>query len=80
MMADERTALTPSSSTFWVLVAALKRFVEEEGKGSLPLEVLLWRMLLTQGAEPGVASESLCPASGREPTVTGGDAKTGYTP
>jgi lipopolysaccharide biosynthesis protein len=40
IMADERTALTPSSSMFWVLVAALKRFVEEEGKGNLPIEVL----------------------------------------
>ena len=24
---------------FWVMVAALKRFVEDQGKGSLPLEV-----------------------------------------
>jgi len=24
---------------FWVMVAALKRFVEEQGAGSLPLEV-----------------------------------------
>ncbi len=24
---------------FWVMVAALKRFVENEGEGSLPLEV-----------------------------------------
>ena len=37
----EDPAAEPSSSSddFWLLVAALKRFVASEGNGSLPLEV-----------------------------------------
>ena len=29
----------PQSADFWVLIAALKRFIDGEGKGLLPLEV-----------------------------------------
>ncbi|KAK9831545.1 hypothetical protein WJX81_007869 [Elliptochloris bilobata] len=39
LMRDEcATALTPGSDIFWVLVAALRGFVEGEGGGDLPLE------------------------------------------
>ena len=31
--------MSPESDDFWVLAAALKRFVDNEGKGSLPVEV-----------------------------------------
>ena len=40
LMQDEcAAALTPASNMFWVLVAALRGFVEGEGGGDLPLEV-----------------------------------------
>lgn len=39
MLEDEATRVGPQSTDFWVLAAALKRFVEQEGAGSLPLEV-----------------------------------------
>ena len=47
-MQDEAAdTATSSSDDFWVLAAALKRFVENEGGGSLPLEVSqLWHALL----------------------------------
>lgn len=39
ILGDESVSmLNSSSSDFWVLVAALKRFLEAEGRGSLPLE------------------------------------------
>ena len=38
MLEDEATRIDPQSSDFWVLAAALKRFVDGEGQGSLPLE------------------------------------------
>jgi hypothetical protein len=46
-MQDEAAdGATSSSDDFWVLAAALKRFVENEGCGSLPLEASqLWRSL-----------------------------------
>ena len=39
-------ALTPGSNLFWVLVAALRGFVEGEGGGDLPLEVRSWQRSL----------------------------------
>lgn len=40
ILQDEAAArVAAKSDDFWVLAAALKRFVEEEGHGSLPLEV-----------------------------------------
>ncbi len=36
---DEATHVTESSPDFWLLAAALRAFVDEEGRGSLPLEV-----------------------------------------
>ena len=38
VLEDEATRIAPQSPDFWVLAAALKRFVEGEGGGSLPLE------------------------------------------
>lgn len=48
IMQDEAAESASSSSDdFWVLAAALKRFVENEGCGSLPLEAShLWHALL----------------------------------
>ena len=46
-MRDEcASALTPGSNVFWVLVAALRGFVEGEGGGDLPLEVRGWQRSL----------------------------------
>ena len=43
ILQDEATASADAKTDdFWVLVAALKRFVEEEGHGGLPLEVQPW--------------------------------------
>jgi len=40
ILQDEAAAgVAAKSDDFWVLAAALKRFIEEEGHGSLPLEV-----------------------------------------
>ena len=39
VLEDEATRVGPQSPDFWVLAAALKRFVDGEGQGSLPLEV-----------------------------------------
>ena len=50
ILADERASLMPSSSTFWVLVAALRRYIAEEGRGSLPLEVPALSNALQQGS------------------------------
>lgn len=36
---DAATSLTSNSDDFWVMAAALKRFVDAEGHGDLPLEV-----------------------------------------
>jgi hypothetical protein len=46
-MQDEAAeSATSSSDDFWVLAAALKRFVGNEGCGSLPLEASQrWRLL-----------------------------------
>ncbi|CAK0763153.1 hypothetical protein CVIRNUC_003029 [Coccomyxa viridis] len=38
VLEDEATRIRPQSPDFWVLAAALKRFVYGEGGGSLPLE------------------------------------------
>ena len=38
---DPATAATARSDDFWVMAAGLKRFVQQEGNGSLPLEVCL---------------------------------------
>ena len=38
LLTDEAATPSPSSDSFWVLVAALKRFVEGEGGGCLPLD------------------------------------------
>eukprot|EP00803_Ostreobium_quekettii_P003164 evm.model.scf_1431.4 EVM.evm.TU.scf_1431.4 scf_1431:28857-34969(-) len=37
-LSDDCAVPSPSSSEFWILVAALKEFMESEGKGHLPLE------------------------------------------
>lgn len=39
MLDDEAAIVGPQSTDFWILAAALKRFIDGEGKGSLPLEV-----------------------------------------
>ena len=39
VLEDEATRVEPESAEFWILAAALKRFVEGDGQGSLPLEV-----------------------------------------
>ena len=39
ILEDEGTSVSPESDDFWVLAAALKRFVDNEGKGCLPVEV-----------------------------------------
>jgi amyloid beta precursor protein binding protein 1 len=39
ILADDSMQLTSSSSDFWILCAALKHFVANEGGGHLPLEV-----------------------------------------
>ncbi|KIY97632.1 NEDD8-activating enzyme E1 regulatory subunit [Monoraphidium neglectum] len=38
ILEDERTEVGPSSDDFWVMAAALKEFVAQEGEGCLPLE------------------------------------------
>ncbi|GMH45533.1 hypothetical protein BSKO_13490 [Bryopsis sp. KO-2023] len=38
LLDDESAAPGPKSSNFWILIAALKEFVEGEGNGLLPLE------------------------------------------
>ena len=39
ILKDPATAVTASSDNFWVMAAGLQQFVEQEGNGSLPLEV-----------------------------------------
>lgn len=39
ILKDPATAVTASSDNFWAMAAGLQRFVEQEGNGSLPLEV-----------------------------------------
>lgn len=39
ILEDEATSVSPDSDDFWVLAAALKRFVDNEGQGCLPVEV-----------------------------------------
>lgn len=39
ILADPAVCVTPDSSDFWFLVAALKDFLDNEGCGRLPLEV-----------------------------------------
>ena len=39
ILEDEATSVSPESDDFWVLAAALKLFVDNEGKGCLPVEV-----------------------------------------
>lgn len=39
ILEDEGTSVSPESDDFWVLAAALKRFVDNEGKGCLPVQV-----------------------------------------
>ena len=40
MLRDESAAsLTPASSDFWVMAAALRDFVDHEGGGKLPVQV-----------------------------------------
>ena len=43
-------------AAFWIMTAALKRFVENEGQGDLPLEVIL----LSQPLWSGKISTILC--------------------
>ena len=42
-MLDDGAAvdLTPRSADFWVLAAAVRRFVQQDGNGQLPLQVRL---------------------------------------
>ena len=40
VLEDEAASVGPHSADFWVLAAALKRFIDGEGQGSLPLEVI----------------------------------------
>ena len=40
VLEDEAASVGPHSTDFWVLAAALKRFIDGEGQGSLPLEVM----------------------------------------
>ena len=39
ILKDPATAVTASSDNFWVMAAGLQQFVDQEGNGSLPLEV-----------------------------------------
>ena len=39
ILKDPASAVTASSDNFWAMAAGLQRFVEQEGNGSLPLEV-----------------------------------------
>lgn len=47
ILEDERTQVGPSSDDFWVMAAALKAFVAQEGEGCLPLEGSLPDMTAT---------------------------------
>ncbi len=40
VLEDDAASVGPHSADFWVLAAALKRFIDGEGQGSLPLEVI----------------------------------------
>ncbi len=40
VLEDDATSVGPHSTDFWILAAALKRFIDGEGQGSLPLEVI----------------------------------------
>jgi len=39
IMEDEAANVSQESDKYWVLAAALKRYVDQEGKGQLPIEV-----------------------------------------
>ncbi len=47
MLEDEATSVGPHSTDFWILAAALKRFIDGEGQRSLPLEVIHLNMPCT---------------------------------
>lgn len=47
ILEDEATSVSPESDDFWVLAAALKRFVDNEGKGCLPVQGALPDMTAT---------------------------------
>ena len=36
---DEAASVSKESDNYWVLAAALKRYLEKEGNGQLPIEV-----------------------------------------
>lgn len=38
-MEDEAASVSKESDNYWVLAAALKRYLEKEGNGQLPIEV-----------------------------------------
>lgn len=43
ILGDEAAAgIGPATPPFWVLVTALRRFLQEEGRGLLPIEVRWW--------------------------------------
>lgn len=44
---DAKTEITPDSNNFWILIAAVKRFLSEEGKGCLPCSVKIPDMTST---------------------------------
>lgn len=41
ILEDEAASVNKESDNYWVLAAALKRFIDNEGKGQLPIEVCL---------------------------------------
>ena len=55
------TELDGSSSSFWVLAAALRDFVEGEGQGSLPIEVFCPLLECLVHSWPILATILMCP-------------------
>lgn len=58
ILEDDAASVSKESDNYWVLTAALKRYVDNEGKGQLPIEVCMPPKLCT----PGVVYCGVCRA------------------
>lgn len=47
ILEDEAASVNKESDNYWVLAAALKRFIDNEGQGQLPIEVCIPQTALT---------------------------------
>lgn len=41
ILEDEAASVSKESDHYWILTAALKRYIDNEGKGQLPIEVCM---------------------------------------